>query len=49
LFASGSGYAGALFLLVDGTIIAESEMEASTVTRRDSLGISTVAYLTASY
>jgi hypothetical protein len=48
LFGSGATYSAALFVSVDGTIIAESEMQAEGTTRRDTLGISTVAYLAAS-
>ena len=48
LFGTGSAYSAALFVSVDGTIIAESEMQAEATTRRDTLGISTVAYLAAS-
>jgi hypothetical protein len=47
MFGSGSAYSAALFVQVNTAVIGESEMQAEATTRRDTLGISTYAYLTA--
>jgi hypothetical protein len=47
IFASGTGYAARLYALIDGTVIAESEMQAAANTTSDTVGLATIAYLTA--
>jgi len=46
-FASGTGYAARLYALIGGTVIAESEMQAAANTTNDTVGLATIAYLTA--
>jgi hypothetical protein len=46
-FASGTGYAARLYALIGSTVIAESEMQAAANTTNDTVGLATIAYLTA--
>jgi len=47
-FASGTGYAARLYALVNGTVIAETDVQAQANTTSDTIAISTLAYLSAS-
>lgn len=47
-FASGTGYAARLYALVNGTVIAETDVQAQANTTSDTIAISTLAYLAAS-
>jgi hypothetical protein len=47
-FASGTGYAARLYALINGTVIAETDVQAQANTTSDTIAISTLAYLAAS-
>jgi hypothetical protein len=47
LFASGTGYAGRLYCIVNGVIVAESEMQAAANTTSDTLLLSTIVHAAA--
>lgn len=47
-FASGTGYAARLYALINGTVIAETDVQAQANTTSDTIAVSTLAYLAAS-
>ena len=48
LFGTGTGYAGRLYCIVNGVIVAESEMQAAANTVSDTVGLSTIVHASAS-
>lgn len=47
LFGTGTGYAARLYCIVNGVIVAESEMQAAANTTSDTVGLSTIVHASA--